>query len=437
VSTPLSTLASRLDSHQATIGVVGLGYVGLPLACLLSDKFKIIGFDIDAEKVESLKAFDDPAGEVDSYALESAVALGFEITTDLSKLSECPVVIVCVATPVDALNRPNLKPLLGAALTVGQNISAGTIVVFESTVYPGVTNGLCCDAILSAERLTRSQFSVGYSPERVNPGDKVNTTKTIVKLVAGSTPEETDLLAHVYGSVLQNGVYKCPSIEVAEATKLFENVQRDVNIAYVNQYAQLCDKVGISMMDVLDAAKTKWNALGYVPGMVGGDCIYTDPFYAIKLGEQLGMSLTMIQHAREVNTHVPLWLAHKVSDLLGEGRKRVGIFGLSFKEDVRDYRNSGALVVAHALQAEGHDVLCHDPVVDVAVTQTHGVALLGLDQIGDLDVLIIAAKHKVFQESKTVLLSKLAPGGILIDVKAMFSAEERAILQSTFQYWRF
>lgn len=387
------------------IGVVGLGYVGLPLACLLSKNFDVLGLDKDQDKIRDIRMGIDPSGELTKEQIPSNLTL----SSNPEDLNTCSLIIVCVPTPVSSNNQPNLEPLLNAARVVGKHMKPNTTVVFESTVYPGVTEDLCAKAIMEAGGLNRSDFKLGYSPERVNPGDKKNTTSTIVKLVSGEDEETLQTLISLYGHV--SPVYACPSIKVAEATKLFENVQRDINIAYVNEFMKLCHSDGIEMTDVLEAAATKWNALKFHPGMVGGDCIYTDPYYALQWREKSysANAPSVILNARKINQEIPLYFAEKIREKI-KPNATILFLGLTFKKDVRDCRNSGALKLKNMLAKDFNQLIAYDP---LAPKSDHQNPLW--EEIPQVDTVLIAVDHTIFKSLSWQ--EKLKDGGICIKLK--------------------
>lgn len=390
------------------IGVVGLGYVGLPLACLLSSKFTVLGFDKDTEKLEKIASGFDPSGEVDSHTLTRSKLFYSSNPDDLKK---CEIIIVCVPTPVCSNNKPNFEVLLNATRTVGKYMQPGTTVVFESTVYPGVTETMCAQALMEGGDLQRSEFKLGYSPERVNPGDKKHRTENIVKLVSGEDQETLEKLMNIYGAIAP--VYACHSIKVAEATKLFENVQRDINIAYVNEFTTLCHHSGISMKDVLEAAKTKWNALNFYPGLVGGDCIYTDPYYALQWRENQEFTDrdSLIFQARQFNTSLPSYVSLLLSKRIPQGSS-VLFLGLTFKPNVRDCRNSGALKLAQLLE-QTYDVFAYDPLAP-ASEHTNPE----WEDIPQVDAIFVAVGHDIFQ--KMPLKEKLKENGIFLSLSDLW-----------------
>lgn len=390
------------------IGVVGLGYVGLPLACLLSSKFTVLGFDKDTEKLAKIASGFDPSGEVDAQALAQSHIF---LSSNEKDLAKCQIIIVCVPTPVYSNNKPNFDVLLKAARTVGKNMSQGTIVVFESTVYPGVTETMCADAIRQAGDFRRSDFKLGYSPERVNPGDKHHKTENIVKLVSGEDQETLEKLMEVYGAIAP--VHACPSIKVAEATKLFENVQRDVNIAYVNEFTTLCHSSGISMTDVLKAAQTKWNALNFYPGLVGGDCIYTDPYYALRWKETHEFTDidSIMFRARQFNNSMSSYVAHLLLEKIPQGSS-ILFLGLTFKENVRDCRNSGALKLANIL-TKTYQIYTYDP-----LAPAKEYTALDWDDIPLVDAIFVAVSHDIFQ--KMPIKEKLKESGIFLTLNDLW-----------------
>lgn len=412
------------------IGVIGLGYVGIPLALAFAREFpKVIGYDISTAKVKALNDKIDPTGEGFDAAL--AAADTFKATDKEADLKGCNFFIVTVPTPVNEHKQPDLTPLKGASETLGRVIAKGAIIVFESTVYPGVTEEYCAPIIEKTSGLICGKdFFMGYSPERINPGDKERTVTKITKVVSGQTPEVLETIAAVYGKVITAGVFKATSIKVAEAAKVIENTQRDLNIALMNELSIIFDKIGISTREVLAAAGTKWNFLKFTPGLVGGHCIGVDPYYLTQKAESLGYFPQVILAGRRINDEMGTFIAQKTVKLMilrGFQPKgaRVGVFGLTFKEDVTDIRNSKVPDIVRELQEFGAHVLCHEPhgaAKDIA--HEYGIQTVSLETMKDLDCGVFAVSHKAYHEKKGQLIAAIKPQGVVIDVKGMVSAHE-------------
>jgi UDP-N-acetyl-D-galactosamine dehydrogenase len=420
------------------IAVVGLGYVGLPLAVALAQKYPVIGFDISAERVASLKRGEDATREISADQLKKAT--GLSITDDSSAMKDCNIFIVTVPTPIDEANRPEFTALLTACALVGPNLKKGDIVVFESTVYPGVTEEICGPELERWSGLRAGpDFKLGYSPERINPGDKERPIHKIMKVVAGSDAETLDGLADLYGSIIEAGVHRASSIKVAEAAKVIENTQRDVNIALMNEISKIFDRIGIRTSEVLEAAGTKWNFLKFYPGLVGGHCIGVDPYYLTAKAEQLGYHPQVILSGRRINDGMGAYVAQRVVKLLARGDQpihdaRVGILGFTFKENVPDIRNSKVVDIYNELVAFGIDPLVHDPVADpVTVRQTYGVELRDLDDFTVMSALIVAVAHEDYASlAGPQLNDMLAMGGSVVDVRSRIDPTS---LRSDLAYW--
>jgi len=418
------------------VAVVGLGYVGLPLAVALARKHEVVGFDISTERVAALRRGTDWTNEVAPEALR---AVGLAITSDVSELGGCEVFIVTVPTPIDEANRPDFGALLKACALVGPALSKGAIVVFESTVYPGVTEEVCAPALEQASGLEAGEnFKLGYSPERINPGDKAHPLEKIVKVVAGQDPETLDKLASLYGSIVEAGIHRAPSIKVAEAAKVIENTQRDLNIALMNEVAKICHLLGIRTRDVLDAAGTKWNFLKFHPGLVGGHCIGVDPYYLTAKAEQLGYQPEVILSGRRVNDGMGAYLAQRVVKLIaGNGqpmdKARVGILGFTFKENVPDIRNSKVIDTYRELREFGIEPIVHDPLADAdAVREEYGVELAPIEDLKDLRALIYAVGHDEYRPLHGRISDLVAEGGIVADVRSLL---DPASLRPDIRYW--
>lgn len=419
------------------IAVIGLGYVGLPLAVALARKFDVLGFDISAERVDALRAGKDWTNEVSDEELRSA---GLILTSDRSDLTGRNLFIVTVPTPIDDGNRPDFEAILAACEIVGPALSAGAVVVFESTVYPGVTEEICAPALEKASGLRCGvDFMLGYSPERINPGDKERPLHKITKIVSGQDKATLDRLSDVYGSIIDAGIHRASSIKVAEAAKVIENTQRDVNIALMNEISKICDLVGIRTSEVLDAAGTKWNFLKFYPGLVGGHCIGVDPYYLTAKAEQLGYHPQVILSGRRINDGMGAYVAQRVVKLLAQRDRpihnaRVGILGFTFKENVPDIRNSKIVDIYEELQSFGVEPLVHDPVADPAtVKKAYGVELCDLADMKDLAALVVAVAHEQFAALDAAALGEmLIEDGVLVDVR---STVDPASLRPDISYW--
>jgi UDP-N-acetyl-D-galactosamine dehydrogenase len=419
------------------IGVVGLGYVGLPLAVAFARRYRVTGFDIGAHRVATLRAGHDFTGEVSAQDL---AASALEIADGPAALGECQVIIVTVPTPVDNGHRPDFGALQAACATVGRVIRRGTIVVFESTVYPGATEEICAPVIERVSGLTSGvDFKLGYSPERINPGDSEHPFEKIVKVVAGQDDATLATLAALYGSVVTAGIHRASSIKVAEAAKVIENTQRDINIALMNEISKICDLVGISSREVLAAAGTKWNFLRFYPGLVGGHCIGVDPYYLTAKAEQLGYHPQVILAGRRINDGMGSYVAQRTVKLLAAGgaalrQARVGILGLTFKENVSDIRNSKVDDIVRELRDFGIEPLVHDPLAAPAdALHEFGITLKPIDALVDLDAVIHAVGHRAYVAlGQEAIAAMVAPGGVVIDVKASL---DPAALPPGLRYW--
>lgn len=408
------------------VGVVGLGYVGLPLALALGRAFPgTVGFDISKEKVNALLAGEDPTGDgFEGEVRESTV----EFTSDPARLGESDVVIVAVPTPIDENRQPDLTPLIKASRSVGRNLKRGATVVFESTVYPGVTEDVCGPVIAEESGYVCGEdFFLGYSPERINPGDKNHTLERIVKVIAGQDEKTTETLSQVYGAVVKAGLYKAQSIRVAEAAKVIENTQRDLNIALMNELSIIFDRMGIRTRDVLDAAGSKWNFLKFAPGLVGGHCIGVDPYYLTAKAQQLGYHPQVILAGRRINDDMGRFVAQRTVKLMINGGiqlkgARVGILGVTFKENVTDTRNSRVPDIAYELAEFGIDTRIHDPLADREVVRDeYGLELRPLEDLHNVDGLIVAVAHEeMLRHGLDRVTKMIRPGGVLIDIKSVF-----------------
>ena len=415
--------------EQEKIAVIGLGYVGLPVALSFGRKLATVGFDIRPRRVEELKRGHDETMEVTAEQLASATKL--EMTADPAKLADCTFYIVAVPTPIDGNNRPDLGPMISASKTIGPHLKKGDIVVFESTVYPGVTEDICGPVLDEKSGLKNgTDYFLGYSPERINPGDKEHTFERIVKVVSGQSPEALERVAKVYGSVVTAGVHRAPSIKVAEAAKVIENTQRDLNIALMNELALIFDRMGIRTQDVLDAAGTKWNFLKFTPGLVGGHCIGVDPYYLTMKAEELGYLPEVILAGRRVNNNVAAFLAQKTVKYLTQmdvplKKAKVGILGLTFKENVPDLRNSKIPDIIKELHEFGIDAMVHDPLGDPKEAhEEYKVHISPLDKFQGLDALILAVSHKEYLADIDAIYARVRDGGAVIDVKSVLPTKQ-------------
>ena len=425
---------------MTTIAVVGLGYVGLPLAVEFGKKFRTIGFDLSIEKIASYKQFVDPTGEVSTADLKAATLL--EMGTDPAALKEADFVIVAVPTPVDDAHQPDFSPLVGSSKSVGRNLKQGAIVVFESTVYPGATEEVCIPIIERESGKTwKKDFFVGYSPERINPGDKERTVTKIVKVVSGDTPKTLATVAEIYGSIITAGVYPASNIKVAEAAKVIENTQRDLNIALMNELAIIFDKIGIDTLEVLQAAGTKWNFLPFRPGLVGGHCIGVDPYYLTHKAQKLGYHPEVILAGRRINDGMGKFVAEKtIKQMVRNGHpvkdQPIVVLGLTFKEDCPDLRNSRVIDVIRELESYGAKVVVHDPVADAAEAHhEYGVDLVAWEDIPCSAAIVVAVNHREFKNRTTAdFLSKLKEHGVITDVKSML--DPAAFAEAGVDLWR-
>lgn len=425
---------------MSVVAVVGLGYVGLPLAVEFGKKGRTIGFDLSARKIASYKEGVDPTGEVSTEDLKAAVHL--ELSADPGALAEADFIIVAVPTPVDDAHQPDFRPLVGSSESVGKNLKRGATVVFESTVYPGATEEVCIPIIEKHSGLKwKKDFFVGYSPERINPGDKERTLTKIVKVVSGDTPETLERVKQVYGNVITAGVYPASSIKVAEAAKVIENTQRDLNIALMNELAIIFDRIGIDTLEVLQAAGSKWNFLPFRPGLVGGHCIGVDPYYLTYKAEKMGYHPDVILAGRRINDGMGKFIAEQtVKNLIRNGwmvkDAPIIVLGLTFKEDCPDLRNSRVIDVVRELQSYGANVIVHEPVADAAEAQhEYGVSLTDWDDLPPAAAIVAAVAHKEFRNRPlTDYVAKLQKGGVLTDVKSMF--DEAQLVSEGVTVWR-
>ncbi len=408
------------------IVVIGLGYVGLPLAVALAKRFEVVGLDIDRGRIEELRAGRDRTGEISEEAL---MASAVTLTSRATEADGGDVYIVTVPTPVDTDNKPDLRPVIGASHAVGKLLEGARkpIVVYESTVYPGVTEEIC-GPILEAESglICGEDFFLGYSPERINPGDKVHTVDKIVKVIAGQTPEVTETLAEIYGAVTSAGVFRAASIKAAEAAKVIENAQRDINIAFMNEITHIFAKLDLSIWDVLDAARTKWNFLPFEPGLVGGHCIGVDPYYLAHRAQELGHDPQVILSGRATNDGMGAWVADSMHAAGGGKAGSALVLGLTFKENVPDLRNSRVVDVIRRLEELGHTVSVHDPRADAAEAEhEYGIALDADALGGRYDLVFAAVPHEEYKALDDQAVANLViDGGLIADLKGIWRGRD-------------
>jgi len=431
-----------LVSRKRAVAVVGLGYVGLPLAVALSRHFRVTGFDISPARIDELRAGTDSTGEVEPARLAAAA---IDFTTDPAALAACGVIIVAVPTPIDANRNPDLRPVTGASATVGQHLAPESVVVFESTVYPGLTEEICVPLLERHSGLTCGRdFTVGYSPERINPGDKVHTLEHIVKVVAGQDEPTRTLLARLYGTIITAGIHEASSIKVAEAAKVIENTQRDLNIALMNELSLIFERMGIDTLEVLEAAGTKWNFLPFRPGLVGGHCIGVDPYYLTFKAQAAGYNPQVILAGRRINDNMGKHVADTaVKRLIRAGHRvrgaRVGILGLTFKENVPDLRNTKVVDIIRELADYQVRVLVHDPLASPEeAMREYGLTLEPLSALRDLDALILAVPHAAYVQDISPLDLRSwfrdEGQGIVLDVRGALS--RRAVQDAGLWHWR-
>ena len=429
-----SVTFERLLTKKDALAVVGLGYVGLPIAVAFAEKIKTLGFDIDKEKIAKYCKGIDITREVGREKLQS---VPLEFTSDPTRLQEASFIIVAVPTPINGDKTPNLDPLIAACKLIGQNLLPGTIVVFESTVYPGVTEDVCVPLLESSSGLICGRdFKIGYSPERINPGDKIHRLENICKIVSAMDSETVDAIAAVYGLIIYGGVYRAPSIKVAEATKVAENAQRDVNIAFMNELAMAFDRMDISTKDVLDAMNTKWNALGFSPGLVGGHCIGVDPHYFIYQAQVMDYRSEIIAIGRQINDGMVDFITDKVIKQMIRAGKNVKtatiyIMGITFKEDCPDMRNSKAVGICRRLADYGITVTVVDPLIDEeAFSHEFGLPLASIEEVREADCLVFLVAHQQFKELGAQELAAMCrqeeeqSSSVIIDIKNIFDRKE-------------
>ncbi|AKO93706.1 UDP-N-acetyl-D-galactosamine dehydrogenase [Priestia filamentosa] len=453
---------NEIKNKREKIAVIGLGYVGLPLAIEFAKKFEVVGFDVNEEKLEKYLNGIDVTNEVGNEAIKSS---NLVFTNDPNELKRCKFHIISVPTPINSDKTPNLRPVIEASKTVGKSLTKDSIVVYESTVYPGTTEEVCIPILEEESGLTFGiDFKVGYSPERINPGDKVNTLTKIVKVVSGSDEETLEIVADVYGSIIEAGVHKAPNIKVAEASKVIENSQRDINIAFMNELSMIFNRMGIDTKAVLEASGTKWNFLNFTPGLVGGHCIGVDPYYFIYKAEQLGYHSQIVLSGRKINDDMGKYIAENTVKKLIQADKsvkgsKVAVYGITFKENTVDSRNTKVIDIIRELEEYGIQVKVVDPVADpTEVWNEYQIKLSQIEEIKDIDATILAVPHNEFlsislmELKETYKLPEMSIGekssiavgsltselletsNVLIDVKGMFERKEAEELG--YLYWR-
>ena len=436
-------LFEKILYRHEKIAVVGLGYVGMPIAVAFAKKVDVIGFDLNKKKIDLYKSGIDPTNEVGNDEIKKTAV---EFTSDETKLKEAKFHIIAVPTPINSDKTPDLSPVEGASRIVGRNLTKGSIVVYESTVYPGVTEDICVPILEEESGLKCGpDFKIGYSPERINPGDKVHRLENIIKIVSGMDDESLDNIAKIYEIVIEAGVHRANSIKVAEAAKVVENSQRDINIAFMNELAMVFDRMGIDTKEVIEAMNTKWNALGFTPGLVGGHCIGVDPYYFVYEAEKLGYHSQIILSGRKINDGMGKFIADAIIKKLILANKvvrqsKVVILGITFKENTPDTRNSKVVDIIDSLREYGIEPIVVDPVADVAEAKhEYGVDLVEIKEINDADCLVLAVAHDIFKQMSWKAIDNLYGDfenheKVLIDVKSILDRNE--IEEKGYSYWR-
>ncbi len=429
-----------LIAREDKIAVVGLGYVGLPMAVQMSKHFEVVGYDLNSGRIKELKSGHDRTLEVSEEELRDTE---INFSSNPENISLCSLIIVAVPTPIDEYRIPDLKPLRMASAMVGKYMVKDSCIVFESTVYPGATEEVCVPILERESGLKiEADFTVGYSPERINPGDKEHTIENVVKIVSGSDHDTADLLFKVYGKVVKAGIHLASSIKVAEAAKVIENTQRDINIALINELSMIFQKIGIDTLEVLEAAGTKWNFLPFKPGLVGGHCIGVDPYYLTFKAESLGYHPEMILAGRRINDGMGKYVSERVVKMLIKAGKKVcgakiGVLGITFKEDVPDMRNTKVVDVIYELRDYGIEVFVHDPLADIEeANKYYGVELREMDKLAGVDAVILAVSHKFYKELGLSGIASLCQNRIpiIVDLKGVFSYGEAE--KMNVKYWR-
>lgn len=437
------SLFEKIVDKEEKISVVGLGYVGMPIAVAFAKRANVIGFDLNREKVELYKSGIDPTNEVGNDTIKQTAV---EFTSDETKLKSAKFHIIAVPTPINSDKTPDLSPVEGASATVGRNLTKGSIVVYESTVYPGVTEDICIPILEKESGLKCGvDFKIGYSPERINPGDKVHRLENITKIVSGMDAESLDEIAKVYELVIEVGVHRARSIKVAEAAKVVENSQRDINIAFMNELAMVFDRMGIDTKEVIDAMNTKWNALKFTPGLVGGHCIGVDPYYFVYEAEKLGYHSQIILSGRKINDGMGKFIADAIIKKLILANKvvrqaKVVILGITFKENTPDTRNSKVVDIIDSLREYGIEPIVVDPEADASeAKREYGIDILDINEVNDADCLVLTVAHDIFKQMSWDRIESLYgkfenKDKILIDVKGIMERNE--LEEKGYSYWR-
>lgn len=434
------SLFSKIQSKQEKIAVIGLGYVGLPLAVELAKHFDVIGFDVNESKLQKYRGGIDVTDEVGDEGIQQTT---MEFTSDENRIKEAKFIIVSVPTPINVDKTPDLSPVTGASETIGRNLTKGSIVVYESTVYPGTTEEICIPILEKESGLTYGEdFKAGYSPERINPGDKINTLTKITKIVSGSDEEALEEVSSLYGSIIKAGVHEAESIKVAEAAKVIENSQRDINIAFMNELSMVFNKMDIPTKQVLRAAGTKWNFLKFTPGLVGGHCIGVDPYYFTYKAEQLGYHSQIILAGRKINDDMGKYVAFNIIKKMIHAKQdvskaKVAIMGLTFKEDCGDVRNTRVIDIIDELKDYEIDVVVHDPMADKEeVKREYGIDLVDKSEIKDVNAIVVAVGHQLFSNYNLDNFDKLYKNPnkkVLIDIKEILDRDEAT--NRGYHYW--
>lgn len=441
-------LYHKIKDKKENISVIGLGYVGMPLAIAFAKKINVIGFDVNKEKIELYKQGIDVTNEVGNKALKETTAL---MTSDETKLKEAKFHIIAVPTPINDDKTPDLRPIIGASRVLGRNLTKGSIVVYESTVYPGVTEEVCIPILEEESNLKCGvDFKIGYSPERINPGDKLHRLENITKVVSGMDEESLENIASIYELIIEAGVHRAESIKVAEAAKVIENSQRDINIAFVNELSMIFNKMEIDTKAVLEASGTKWNFLKFYPGLVGGHCIGVDPYYLTHKAEQIGYHSQVILSGRRINDGMGKYVGEStVKNLIKANKQvkgaKVAILGMTFKEDCPDVRNSKVIDIINELKEYGINVFVADPIADEnEVKREYGIDLTKFENIKNMDAVIVAVGHKEYMELTLESIKKLYEENpdslnsedklVLVDVKGIFDKKEAQL--KNYLYWR-
>jgi UDP-N-acetyl-D-glucosamine/UDP-N-acetyl-D-galactosamine dehydrogenase len=433
-------LFNRLKKYEEKISVIGLGYVGLPLAIEFAKKYSVVGFDINTRKLDKYLSGIDVTNEVGDIAIKNSTIL---FTNEEDKIRECKFHVIAVPTPINSDKTPDLSPIIGSSRIVGRNLTKGSIVVFESTAYPGTTEEVCIPILEMESGLKFGvDFKVGYSPERINPGDKIHTLTKIIKVVSGSDPDSLQIISNVYDSIIEAGVHRAESIKVAEASKIIENSQRDINIAFMNELSMVFNRMGIDTKSVLAAAGTKWNFLKFTPGLVGGHCIGVDPYYFTYKAEQLGYHSQIILAGRKINDDMGKYVANNIikklisADQPVKGAK-VAILGITFKEDCSDVRNSKVIDIITELEEFGIDVVVHDPVAKKEeVWEEYRINLVGKDSLCNLNAIVLAVPHKEFKDHYDLNLFNdlfIEENKVIVDVKGVLNKKEYE--SNGYTYW--